>query len=372
MRKYALLVAVILLLSFSVQVMAQEHSFIQVKGNSFKDRLERATAEARARSNQTRFWTAYTFEVRAGYAYRAGAHEVNAGGSYSGRVPPGSAAETTNIGVFTLHEPDGVVVRVTLHNLDRTNDYGKLPVLWLGRAETGDSLGYLQSLLESSAANAASENAVQAVAMHSDPQASKVLMRLISNSSASNIRLKAVQWLSMIGDSQPFFLELVQNERENLDVRKQAVFALGLWGQNAPALADLERVYKVISNREVKERILLIARMDESENAQQFLVEVASSDSDAVTRKRAILYLSQKSGPKSFDALRDALNRPDASAEIQRAALMAISQRPRDEAVPFLIDVAKRHPNQELRNQAVFWLQRSDDTRAKEFLKPSH
>ncbi|HEU4794352.1 MAG TPA: HEAT repeat domain-containing protein [Pyrinomonadaceae bacterium] len=371
MSKYSLFLALILFLSTGIQGTAQQ-SFIEVKGNNFKDRFQAAITEARAGSKPTRFWIAYSFNPRAGYAYRA---EGKNGGSFSGRVTADSAKETRetgNVAVFSLLEPNGTTVEVALRNLDRNNDQGKLPVYWLGHADNKDSLNYLQGLLEANPANKASDSAVQAVALHDGPLAAEVLMGLIRNSSAANVKLKAVQWLSMISEARPFFLELVRNEHESVDLRRQAVFALGVWGQKTPALADLEVVYKVITNREVKERILLVAQMDQSENAERFLSEVATTDVNALTRKRAILYLGQKPGSRSFNALSEALNRAEGDFEVQRTVLMAISQRPRDEAIPFLIDVAEKHSNKQLRNQAVFWLQRSDDERAREFLKQSN
>jgi HEAT repeat protein len=379
MRKHYLIVTAILLLSSvctgaaqdSSSVAAQNSSFVNVNGTSLKDRQEAAAAAARARSKQARFWTAYSFDVRSGFAYQAdGAAKGRDGGTYTGPAARGSGAETGNLAVFSLHEPDGrSVVSVGLQNLDRQNDYGGLTVYWLGRAGTEESLGYLRGLLEAGPANRASESAAQAVAMHDGPLAGRVLTDLIRNSTAAGVKLKAVQWLSLIGEGRHFFLELVRNDQEDTEVRKQAVLALGVWGRGAPVLGELAPAYDAITNREVRERILLVAHMGEGDDALRLLTHVADADTDPVTRKRALLYISQKPGPRAFEYMRESLNRTDSSPEIQRATLMAISQRPRDEAVPVLIEVARTHPDRELRNQARFWLQRVDDERAREFLR---
>jgi HEAT repeat protein len=47
----------------------------------------------------------------------------------------------------------------------------------------------------------------------------------------------------------------------------------------------------------------------------------------------------------------------------------AISERPSDEAVPLLIKIAKTHPNQMIRKQAIRSLGESGDPRAIEFFK---
>jgi HEAT repeat protein len=54
---------------------------------------------------------------------------------------------------------------------------------------------------------------------------------------------------------------------------------------------------------------------------------------------------------------------------VQKQAVFAISQRPRDEAVPLLIRIAKTHPKAAVRKQAIFWLGQTGDERALEFFK---
>lgn len=52
---------------------------------------------------------------------------------------------------------------------------------------------------------------------------------------------------------------------------------------------------------------------------------------------------------------------------MKKRAVFALSQLPRDEGVPLLIDVARRHTNPVVRKQAMFWLGQSKDPRALEF-----
>jgi hypothetical protein len=46
-----------------------------------------------------------------------------------------------------------------------------------------------------------------------------------------------------------------------------------------------------------------------------------------------------------------------------------LSQMPRDEGVPKLIDVARANRNPEVRKQAMFWLGQSNDPRAVKFFE---
>ena len=49
----------------------------------------------------------------------------------------------------------------------------------------------------------------------------------------------------------------------------------------------------------------------------------------------------------------------DPDTEVKKKAVFALSQMPRDEGVPKLIDVARNNRNVEVRRQAMFWLGQS-------------
>ena len=52
---------------------------------------------------------------------------------------------------------------------------------------------------------------------------------------------------------------------------------------------------------------------------------------------------------------------------MKKRAVFALSQMPKDEGVPLLINVARTHTNPAVRKQAMFWLGQSKDARAVEF-----
>ena len=57
----------------------------------------------------------------------------------------------------------------------------------------------------------------------------------------------------------------------------------------------------------------------------------------------------------------------DPDTDVKRRAVFALSQLPKSEGVPLLIDVAKKNRNAAVRKQAMFWLGQSRDPRATEF-----
>ena len=65
------------------------------------------------------------------------------------------------------------------------------------------------------------------------------------------------------------------------------------------------------------------------------------------------------------DAIED-----DPDTEVKKKAVFALSQMPKDEGVPKLIEVAREQTGiREVRKQAMFWLGQSGDPRALAFIE---
>jgi HEAT repeat protein len=54
---------------------------------------------------------------------------------------------------------------------------------------------------------------------------------------------------------------------------------------------------------------------------------------------------------------------------MKKKAVFALSQLPKDEGVPKLMEVARTNRNPEVRKQAMFWLGESKDPRAVKFFE---
>jgi HEAT repeat protein len=57
----------------------------------------------------------------------------------------------------------------------------------------------------------------------------------------------------------------------------------------------------------------------------------------------------------------------DPETAVKKKAVFALSQLPKDEGVPLLIDLARKNANPAVRKQAMFWLGQSEDPRALAF-----
>ena len=348
----------------------QKEGFISVDGPNLKSRIEAAVKLGRTASS-ARFWTAYSFDVRSGVTVDADVVGRDGSGTIVGStsVSFSTQTETRNLGIFLLHDSGSSdVTRVEVYNLERRREYSGYPVYWLGRANSQESLALLNEMVESGQGKLVSEHSVMAVALHDDPRVGSMLENMVRRSSAEKVQTSAVFWLGQIGGEQPFLAGLVGNEQENVEVRKQAAFSIGV-GKEKGALSTLERLYGSVAPREVKRQIIFAASINENKDgAVDFLIKVASSDPDREMKKQALFWLGQKAGQRSMEALGSALDN-DPDTEVQKQAVFAISQRSKDEAVPALIKIAKTHPKAEVRKQAMFWLGQTGDERALDFFK---
>src|SRR6185503_3780571 len=123
---------------------AQREGFIPVEGTSLRQKLDSAISRGRASSGQSRFWAAYSFDVRPGIAVDLEIHNENGTTIINGTsFSTDSKIETRNLGVFLLYDASATATtpqRVEVYNLDRRREYSGYPVYWMGRAANEESL----------------------------------------------------------------------------------------------------------------------------------------------------------------------------------------------------------------------------------------
>jgi len=109
-----------------------------------------------------------------------------------------------------------------------------------------------------------------------------------------------------------------------------------------------------------------IAQSEEPE-ATPLLLSLARTHPNAEVRTQAIFWLGQKAGEKVTGHLQTAADDPD--EEVREMAVFAVSQLPKDRAIPALIEMARTHKSRSVRERAVFWLGQSGDPRALEAIE---
>lgn len=81
-------------------------------------------------------------------------------------------------------------------------------------------------------------------------------------------------------------------------------------------------------------------------------------------RSSAIFWVSGAAGEAATRGLQEVVDDPGGDREVRKSAVFSLSQRPKDEAVPALIRIARTNKDPEIRRNAIFWLGQSRDPRA--------
>jgi hypothetical protein len=102
--------------------------------------------------------------------------------------------------------------------------------------------------------------------------------------------------------------------------------------------------------------------------ASRTLIALARDGQTTHLRGQAIFWLGQRATDRAGSVIADAIER-DPEVEVKRRAVAALSQLPRDEGIPLLINVARTHKTTEVRRQAMVYLGQSKDPRAIDFFE---
>lgn len=337
-------------------------NFIPVDGSNLKAKMDAAIRLGRAKGGH--YWVGYQFEAKPGVMVEGNFRKGE------NRDAKNNEKEPQNVGIFMLREANSdTVVRLELKNLNRQNDFNGYPVYWLGRAANDESLSLLQKLMEEQPEGKVAEQAIVGVALHNDSRVGQILEGIVNQSKVESQRKSAVFWLGQTEGETGFLSNLLGNEQESLEIRKQAAFAIGV-SKDPSALTVLQNLYTQVKQVEVKKQIIFANFVNaNSDAATDFLIRIASTDTDREARKQAIFWLGQKAGQRVSEVLNNTIEQNDADTEVQKEAVFAVSRRKKEEAVPMLIKIAKTHPKPEVRKQALFWLGQVDDERALEVFK---
>ncbi|HEV2834740.1 MAG TPA: HEAT repeat domain-containing protein, partial [Pyrinomonadaceae bacterium] len=161
-------------------------------------------------------------------------------------------------------------------------------------------------------------------------------------------------------------LEAARTET-NAEMRKTAIRAIGERGE--AAVDDLLRLFDAEQTPDLKRTILQSLSEIKSTRVEDKLFEVARSNDTVDVRRQAIRLLGERVSKRSFEFLSATAQSTDGNTEVQVQAVRAISERRAEESVPLLIKIARSHPNQQVRKQAIRSLGESGDPRAVEFFR---
>lgn len=107
---------------------------------------------------------------------------------------------------------------------------------------------------------------------------------------------------------------------------------------------------------ELQEQAVFALSQLSREKAVPALIDIAREHHHPEIREKAIFWLGQEGGADVEAFFQDVLVSNAVTIEEQEQVVFAISQFSRSRSVPMLIEIAKEHEHQEIREKAVFWL----------------
>jgi HEAT repeat protein len=171
----------------------------------------------------------------------------------------------------------GAILRAYIQRRDAPVELRGQAIVWLGQRRSDEGQGFLRELFPQLENDELKERVIQAVAQ---------------GRNADNMR-----WL----------LDIAMNERENIEIRKRALFWAGQ-SRGAPS-ADFAALYDRVQDREIKDQLILVfSQRSRDSVAMDKLFAIAKTDPDRELRKKAIFWIGQSRDPRAAQFLQELIN----------------------------------------------------------------
>jgi HEAT repeat protein len=194
------------------------------------------------------------------------------------------------------------------------------------------------------------------------------LMKIYNTDANTEVKRAALRSLAETKNSraQTRLIEIARTE-PNSELRKTAIRVLSERGE--AAVDDLLKLFDSEQVPDVRRAALQSLSEIKSTRVEEKLFQVAQGNEALDVRRQAIRLLGERVTKRSFDFLSQTAQSTDGNGEVQVQAVRAIGERKAEESVPLLIKIAKTHPNQLVRKQAIRSLGETGDPRAVEFFR---
>ena len=235
-------------------------------------------------------------------------------------------------------ETEAILLDVAQHDPDA--EVRQQAVFWLSQVPTDRAVAMLDSILRTTGDAELREKALFALSQQHSPRAGQILRTYAENANApSEAREKAIFWLGQQhssenaaflrglyakladqdlkekvifslsqmheADNTAWLMDIALNEREQIEMRKKALF----WaGQTGGDLAQLSGLYERMQNREMKEQLIFVYSQRHEAAAVDRLIQIAKSEQDKELRKKAIFWLGQSHDPRAAQVLLEIIN----------------------------------------------------------------
>ena len=215
-------------------------------------------------------------------------------------------------------------------------------VFWLSQVDAPEAVAALDSLLRTSTDRALQEKAIFALSQQDSPAAGRALRAFLERGDTpEELQSKVIFWLGQRGDAETseylrrhygratsakikeriifsmaqddraetarWILDIAQNEREPVDLRKQALFWAGQ--MKAVSMTDLGALYGRATSPEFKEQLIFVYSQRSEPAALDKLLDIGRTETNKELRQKAIFWIGQSSDQRAAEFLLELINK---------------------------------------------------------------
>src|SRR5437868_184157 len=236
--------------------------------------------------------------------------------------------------------PETASILMNVARTDPSQDVREKAVFWL--SQVPGSTGLLEEILKGNGDENIKEKALFSLSQQHEPRAQQALREFaLRDSESGDLREKAIFWLgqgrstenteflrnlySRLTDqdlkekvlfslsqqrgagNEQWLMNIAVNSKEDIELRKKALF----WaGQSGVAIPELAQLYDRMGDAEMKEQIIFVLSQRQSDRAAiDKMFDIAKNEKEPELRKKAIFWLGQSHDPRVQQYLMDLINK---------------------------------------------------------------
>jgi HEAT repeat protein len=238
--------------------------------------------------------------------------------------------------------PETASILMNVARTDPDQEVREQAVFWL--SQVPGSTGLLEEILRSNADENIKEKALFSLSQQNEPRAQQALREFaLRESESGDLREKAIFWLGQRrstenteflrtlysrlsnqdlkekilfslsqqrgAGNEAWLMNIAVNSKEDIELRKKALF----WaGQSGVAIPELASLYDRLGagDTEMKEQIIFVlSQRQKDKPAIDKMFDIAKNDKDPELRKKAIFWLGQSRDPRVQQFLMDLINK---------------------------------------------------------------
>ena len=239
--------------------------------------------------------------------------------------------------------PEVVDILLKVAKEDPSPDVREQAVFWLSNVRDERVVDLLGQMANNNSDPAIQEKAIFALSNTRSEKASQILRDVAQRETASKgAREQAIFWLGNRRDTSStaflrglytrltdkdlkekvlfsvsnqraagngqWLLGIATNERETMELRKQALFWAG--NNKAATTAEIAALYDRVTDKEMKEQVIFVLSQNSKDTAAiDKLMAIARSDTDREMRSKAIFWLGQSRDPRVLKFLEELINK---------------------------------------------------------------